>query len=488
VRSCQFKYVLICVLLSLWGCSSSVPENKKDPSVKQRIRQIKTYKEAKYPSWLKVPSRFSFKGEWGSYIHHNFFDELPSDKSEPNMVNAIVLTPKEKETYFGLDLVSGEPFKKASYCTFKDATGNYGSSMSTPEFSLGIIPRVLDVLGRPLQIVIFGEPKNPVKINSLKKVKVVGGIIENYCEVWPCGIERSWMSSIVLVAVYPEDKKLGELNSISLLKEAVDWPEFKAFMENGRGVHVKSVSSFPAYKIKGELGPGQALKKALELGHVFTAQEMFSTRTACHKLYDYVWNSVQIIRGSKDENLTRWVKPFNRNAPKKIYENFSTYLHYFIGKYGNQYSTCLKYVRGSNINEDRDRHWFLSYFNAFFLVKDLENVHVCPENIWTKNFYNYKKGAMEYDFLTELKKCKGKKLDYAFIRAINKLKNLGHQGLPSYKYITYDNEAGGSHQKIYSWVPSSGLDLFCSSKKEREIREDKWVFGFPNDITWKGFY
>jgi len=296
------------------------------------------------------------------------------------------------------------------------------------------------------------------------------------------------MSSIVLVAVYPEDEDIGDVNSIFLLKEAVDWKGFKAFMENGRGVHIKNVNSFPAYRIKGEIGPGQALKKAFELGHVFTAQEMFSTRTACHKLYDYAWNSVQIIRGNKDKNLTRWVKPFNKKAPEKVNEDFATWLNYFTEKYGDRYNTCLKYVRGTNINEDRKRHWFFSYFNAFFLVKGLENIHVCPENLWTKNFYNYKKGAMEYDFFKELRKCSGKELDHAFVRAITKLKNLGHQGLPSYKYITYDSEPGGSHQKIYSWVQNHGLDLNCSSKKVRKIRAKKWAFGFPPDINWQNFY
>jgi hypothetical protein len=454
--------------------------------VKNRVGQAKTYRESKYPSWLKVPERFSFKGDWGKYIHHNFFDELPSDKSNPNMINAVILTPKDEEAYYGLDLVSGEPYKRAAFCSFKDVTGKFGPSMNKPEFSMGIVPRVLDMLGRPLQVVVFGG--KGLKSNSLHRVKVVGGVVENYCEVWPCGIARSWMSSIVLVAVHPEDEKFRDIDSVFTLKKAVDWPEFKAFMENGRGVHIKSSSSFPAYKIKGEVGPGVALKKALEMGHVFTAHEMFSMRTACHKLYDYVWNSVQILRGSKDENLTRWVKPFNKDAPEKIKEDFASYIHYFTEKYSDRYNTCLKYVRGSNINDDRERHWFFSYFNAFFLVKNLENIHICPENLWTKNFYNYKKGAMEYDFLKELKKCNGKELDYAFVRAITKLKNLGHQGLPSYKYITYDSEAGGSHQKIYSWVSQDGLDIYCNSKKEREIRDQKWVFGFPNDIDWKNFY
>ncbi len=487
MRSCQFKCVVFGVLLGLWSCSSKKTETE-DRSMKNRKGQAKTYRESKYPSWLKVPERFSFRGEWGKFVHHNFFDELPSEKSAPNMVNAVILTPRDEETYFGLDLVSGAPYKRVSYCSFKDVTGNYGSSMKRPEFSLGIMPRVLDVLGRPLQIVVFGEPKEKFKSNSLHEVKVVGGVVENYCEVWPCGIARSWMSSIVLVAVYPEDKKFRDIESIFVLKKMVDWKEFKAFMINGRGVHIKSTSSFPAYKIKGEIGPGVALKKALELGHVFTAQEMFSMRTACHKLYDYVWNSVKILRGSKDENLSRWVRPFNKGASENVTKDFASYLYHFTEKYSNRYNTCLKYVRGTNINEDSERHWFFSYFDAFFLVKSLENIHICPENQWTKNFYNYKKGALEYDFLTELKQCKGKDLDYAFVRAINKLKNMGRQGLPSYKYLTYDHEAGGSHQKIYSWVSQTGLELNCKSKKEREIRSKKWVFGFPTDVSWQGFY
>ena len=488
IIECQFKYYVILLILALVGCSSDKVKKREDNLQKIRLKQAELYRQAKFPSWLKVPSRFSFRGEMGAFLHHNFFDELPSDKSGPNIINTILLTPKKGQTYFGFDLVSGVPYKKSVYCSYDDLSGNYGSSQEFPDYSLGIVPRVLDILGRPLKTVVFGSPKEPLEVNSLKSVKVVGGLIEESCEIWPCGMGRPWLTSLILVAVFLEDEDFGNIDSIFLLKERVDWDKFKAFLENGRGVHVKSLNPFRAYKIKGEIGPGVALKKSLEMGHIFSAKELFSMRTACHKLYDYVWNSVRLIRGDKEENLKIWVKALNREGGQELQKDFQAFFYHFLKNYGKRYNSCLKYVRGSNINHDRKRHWFFAYFNAFFHVQSLGQVHICPENLWTENFYNPQKKSLEYNFFEEIKKCNGKELDYSFIRAITKLKNLGYQGRPSFKYLAYDSEAGGSHEKIYSWVAFSGLDIFCSDKSIRSLRAKRWTFGFPRDISWKNFY
>jgi len=484
VICCQFNYssfLTVCIALVTLSCSSSNPKTEEKIPDKKLENQI-AYQQIQSAGWLKVPKRFSFKGEYAEYIHHPFFDEIPGTDFDKKILNAILLTPKDSEHLYNLDLPSGQIFKSFTFCPQEDIAGNFSGKIKRPKFSLGLIPRILDPTANPQKVVIFGDVPKDLRPGMITTVSVVGGIIELECSTWPCHRSGGWQRRVVLLAKFLGDPEFENVNDISSLKELIDWPYFKSFMENGQGVHSGLAVPKIGYQVKNQLGGAEALNMVFSEGHVFSSLELFSMRSSCHKIYDYVYDS---LNKEKDPNRQKRLEKFNKNAPADVYKDFKSFLPFFLKNYGDRYFTCSKYVRTSNPFDNPQRHWFFSGFSAFMNLRGLNFYYSCYNASWGYNDYDFEKKEFRNNFETEIAKCNSSQIDFAFEHAPSRLQMLAKQSRASYRYLTFDNVPGGSHQKIYSWVPFDGLGPYCKDPNEREIlRKDFQTSFFPDDIRW----
>lgn len=328
--------------------------------------------------------------------------------------------------------------------------------------------------------------------NLLRGPRIIGGVIEQYCDKYPCNLRRKWLSKFILVGVDPDDPQLKKILSIENLKEVVDWRKVKAHLENLKGQNVTDAQkALPAYRIIGEVKVAKAITYAFKRGKVFSALELMGLRSTCHSIYDYIWDSNLLIRENQKtegdrkliSQLKERVKKFNIGAENSIESDFGLFFSFFYNNYSDKFNTCSKYVRATNINYDYDKHWFFAYFQGFLLLKDLNYVYHCKSRAWVKNPFNASRGVNDYDFFELLKECNQFQLDEAFEHATAKLATLGHHMQDTYRYITYDMGIGGTHKKLYSWVSYPGKRLSCN----KDIIKERRLSSFPSDIKWKGY-
>jgi hypothetical protein len=478
---CQFIYkwfLITCIALVTLSCSSNKSEKTKDVKVQTQ----EAYREIQRPGWLKVPKRFSFKDEYSEYFHHPYFDEIPGTDYDKKILNAVLLTPKDSEHFYTLDLPSGQIIKSFSFCPMKDLLGNVPGTINSPKFSLGLIPRILDPTASPQQVVIFGDVPKDLRPGMVAPITVIGGVYELECSLWPCDKSNGWEKKVILLASFLGDENFTEVRDIERLKERIDWPYFKSFMENSQGVHSGLASPKLGYQIKGQLSGEEALNLVFKDGHIFSSLELFTMRSSCHKIYDYLYDS---INKNKDAQTLKRIANFNKNAPENIYKSFKNFLPYFIKNYGDRYFTCNKYVRPSNPFDSAKRHWFFSGFSAFMNLRGLNYFFSCPEASWGRNPFSFENKGLIYDFESEISKCSINQINSAFVDAPNKLESLVKQNVLSYRYLTFDGLSGGTHHKVYGWVPFEGLSPYCKDPKDREVyMKDFQTSFFPLDIRW----
>ncbi|MBL6988562.1 MAG: hypothetical protein ISR65_02220 [Bacteriovoracaceae bacterium] len=446
------------------------------------------------PVWQKTEEKFSHRNEDNDFERHVFFDLLPYTDLNENQINFVPLTPVQGQYGYNLDILSGKKFKRFQYCEQNDIWDNYGSTISYPPYTAGIVPRLLDQLGRPQKIVVFGNDSYykalPLNYNNSRRVKVIGGMVEQYCQNFPCSKNDDWASRLVLFAVDLDEKKFEKVDSLRKLWRKVDKDYVKAFMQNGEGrtVRYRLTSSkdkfyevqkeLPVIRMVGEIDGSAALRFALTKGHFFKFDELKYLRASCHKFYDYVWDAAQKTRLPEDEELIRQ------------YASFTTLWNTIRFKYAKQLKMCIKFVRPSNINKNVDRHWFFAYIASVLYLEELGYVYSCSHKHWFKNPRLVGK-KYRFDPIKIMRGCTTADLDNAMVGAIEKMKSLKRMNHRHYRYIAYDEGIGGSHKKIYSWVHFSGKRMSCESHQRRisvmqKDHSDHLVF--PLDVKWKAFY
>lgn len=493
------RIILFWAILFTLLSSCAVNNQEEDAAL---IKQTHNYRAL----WFKTHERFTHLDKNRDTVFHPFFDLLPAVDFRDKQINYILVDPKGTKNIYDFDLLSGKRFLVHPVCPQEDVWKGYEGEIYRPNYKRGIIPRTLDQIGKPQEIIVFGKEPKKKKLelsliakqkvlieketNPFLRARVIGGVIEQYCDKYPCNKRRKWLSRMILIGVEPEDKQLREVFSLKELKEKIYWRGVKAHIENLKGKNVTdSQKDLPAYRIIGEISASKALSYALKKGHIFNGIELMSLRSTCHALYDYIWDMNKIIRIRKDrknkaqiEKAKEKVSKFNIGASESVYTYFNEFFKFFSKNYHSKYLTCSKYVRATNINFDYDRHWFFSYLQSFVLLKELDYVYHCKSQAWIKNPFNAARGKNDYDFFDLLGECNQRQLDKAFEQAVVKLTTMGHHKEDTYRYITYDHGIGGTHEKMYSWVPFSGKRLNCKIK-----RDDNKLSTFPSDIEWKRY-
>ncbi len=354
------------------------------------------------PTWYDAPKKFSSTDREGKLDRHLFFDPSPSIKKENRTLNFIVITPVDSETSYRIDPTSGKRYRHHTYCEQDDIWGKYEGTVKRPNYTRGIVPRVVDSTGLPQEIIVFGNEsfyKNYKHLNT-HRVRVVGGLILQDCPKGRCNSSSEWLTKLVLVAVDPRDKDYEKVTTLNSLKEKINWAYSKAFLENGEGRNLIVRTENPGFRIAGEVDSREAFNFSIFRSQNFDKEKAWELRNSCYKLYDHIW-----------ENLGD-----STNEEKRKHD-FQTRFSFIYKKFAKEFDSCSDYVKVSNVNFEQDRHWFFVYYTVVMKMFHAGYYFNCTSNAWAHNprglddeFY--------YDINDELKACKGADLDVMFDRAI----------------------------------------------------------------------
>lgn len=442
----------------LISCATTKVEEKQDEL------QIKA-------EWLNIPFRFTHLDQNDGFLTHPFFDIDPALKKDRG-VNFFITTPQESLFKYNLDLYSGKLYKEHDYCPVDDVWDFYKGEVFKPNFTQGIVPRTLDEAQVPQRIIVFSRDKEIEKFKLLPTnydtARIVGSVILEACENYPCDLKSKWSSSQILIAVNSHDSAYSSINLLSELRSAVDWSYVKSILVNQGGVHQVGKKHFPAFRVSKEFNLDETLKYFEKNSKFIKMDELLSFRSECFKLYDLIWEKSEKIRSEKNDQQTKFLNFFN-----EFYKNNS-----------DQFYQCQKLVRPANINENDKRLWFFAYMQAFTNLTKNGFYYSCSEKTWA---YNPKVDDSHYfvDQNKELSRCRSRDFEKAFDQAINGLSLMKNQINRNFRFIEYDTQRGGSHQKIYGWVEDKSLAFAC--KNQKAPRKENQFDLFPQDVVWQNF-
>lgn len=493
--------ILLCLFVFLEGCSSK-PEKKR--SLEQKLTDFSVGMFPNYKNqWFDAEGIYKVFDRKGATQKHMFFDPQPELDTVTKEINFIITTPVDSAVHYNLDIVSGLTYKGHRYCSQTDVWQVYDKPIDFPPYTQGIIPRVLDKLGKPQTILVFGEEGFYAGriYHNTRRVKIVGGIVEQYCEMGHCTGANSWQTRLILVAIDPNDKRLAGVETIDQLKKFYDWDYVKAFRENGIGRNIVASSSFPAYRFGAPVRPRAAVNYIKRQAKTFTSKDLYKMRNSCHSLYDFIWEHIGKLpeKGNlklsrraifkmrkKIETLKKDFKKKKRKYSKHKKYDFVNNFKAILESFGDHYQTCTDYVKPSNVNLGFRRHWFFTYFTAVMKLYQMGHYYNCKNMAWYYNPIDHK-GVYLNDPAEKIVNCTNRQLNKGFSYAIPYLSTLKRSGSDYYRYLDYDNGAGGTHNKIYSWVRVQPQRLKCD-KSLLEIYKNKKMekgeFIFPSDIKW----
>lgn len=454
--------------LTIAGCGSApVVENKDSRKI--------------VPLWNKLPPRFAEREDNESVVANPFFDVDPNIKNmapvEANNfnINYVVTTPEGSSYLYDLDLQSGKLYQERTFCPQDDIWENYRADLMEPNFTQGIIPRVYDENKSPMRVVVISNKDNiepfkesPVYFDS---VRILGSVILDYCENFPCDLKSKWKSSQILFGVNSRDSRYSSVTSFSDLKKKIDWSYAKGMLTNMHGYHRVGAKVFPAYRISKELNLKDTyiyFNKTAQLVDTKKFVELNNFRAQCMGLYDDLWNNSEKIREQKNGQADGFLKLFKE----------------FYSKNGNTFYECQKLVRPASITDNARRFWFFSYIQAFTLLEKSGFYYSCVDNSWAYN-PRVDEGHFYVSQNKELERCRAKNFEAAFDQAINGMSLMKNQVNAQYRFVEYDNVRGGSHQKIYNWIYDPVQNFACKYKSKTPEQTPFEVF--PQDVVWETF-
>jgi hypothetical protein len=444
---CKYFFLLILFM----GCSHEVIDDHRE---EHKIN----------PFWMKVDKNFSFRNKDDQYLIHPFYDVDPHLTNESE-IRYVVISDANSKFSHKLDLLSGALYKSRTYCSTEDVWDSYSSKIYRPNFSLAIIPRCMNQMESPQTMIIFSSTNalSPFNVDpkNYEEGRIIGSVILESCESFPCSNKDRWKQKQILVGVNKFDPKFSEIKTFSDLKKNVDWEYTKAFLVNAEGSHQLGSKFYPSYRINTELSLAETMKNFKLRAKFLNMDEEVKKRDECITLYSSMWNEMVRIK----------------KLPHNQQEEFLKFFKNFYEKDSKRYNTCQKSVRAANINEDPERHWFFAFVSAFNILENAGLYYSCYEKGWT---YNPRVDDQHFyiDENKEIARCRAKDFELAFDRSINGMNNMRNQLNQFYRYVEYDSALGGSHQKIYSWIFSDNKKIPCEvEEREQEI--------FPQDVVWQ---
>ena len=490
MRQIFFKFIFLGILTSLViGCSM-----KTNSSDDELIFGSKDYADAFVsqlkPRWFKTTDRFSLINSENQTLPNRFFDVSPFNDIKKKTMNIIVTTPEDSLYYNKLNISSGQIYVDKKFCPQEDEYKKLNGDIFRPPFSIGVVPRILDQLNKPQKVIVFGGKDYFKKyhLTHYFDVRVVGGYIEQVCPHGACLTSDQWLSRLVLVAVQNGHKKYAQTQTLTDLKKVHDWDYIKAFIQNGLGKNKISDKYFPSYRLGSEVSSGQAISFLEKNSTIFSLRKLQSMRLSCYKLYDFLWKDLSYISSteklakSKEDIRKKAIKIRDSKNRKRLEKPFYRRFIRNYKRFGDQYTTCTKYIKPTNINKDPQRHWFFAYLTAFHKLHDLGYAFNCRGNNWQINPL-VGKGKRLISLKEQFAPCSSTDIDKAMASAIKMLDILRSNRRISYRYIDYDKGSTGTHHKVYSWVNSDGKVNSCKDQSDSNFDLTRSIF--PKDISWK---
>ncbi|EQC46180.1 hypothetical protein [Bacteriovorax sp. Seq25_V] len=449
-RICQIKKLrglnLFLMLIVAYSCSRNV---------------VLTDTKDTEAEWFNTDRNFSSVDYEGRTTIHQFFDPPVDFDINKNLVDVVVTTPANSPYHYELDMVSGQKVFNHAYCKESNVWTKEKNAIEYPPYHDAFIPKLLNQSKLPQRVIFFGADKaiaeqNPKHFSNIVKVRIISGVVEQYCKTYPCDTFSKWDSNILLIGVSQADPKYAEVRSFKDLVQVIDWPKSKAFLENGRGRILGEDNSFPAYKIYGQVLPTNALKFAVEKGHLFSTKELRTLRRSCESIYSELEES--------------------RKKMLNLEVDFPTYFLEFYRTKKDLFYACQEFVKGYEITADLNAHWYYEYLRAFFFLNKDNLVYDCAKREWMRN-YRGPEGKLVYNQEKELAYCSSAQLNVAFEKAVTYLSTYRSKGSEFYEYIEYDSGSYGTAEKIYNWVKRTGKVQTCN-----KVVIDRPIF--PEDIRW----
>lgn len=467
--------------------------------------------------WFQGPVRMAPRNKNRDIPTHYFFDPSPGVKFETAELTYLLTTTQGSRYGYEVDGVSGQLFRRFDYCPQRDISGRVWG-VSTPPFHQGIVPRVLNQLGRPQEIIVFGHherlssysPSSPL----LLRTRIVGGLLVEYCDKTICFHDDEWIPEIVLVGVVPYDSRFQHIEDLDSLKRQVRWNQVIPFLENRKGRSHTPTKDHLSYRVRQEIIGPRALELAFKKGHLFRFEQMKSMQRFCHQLYDYTWARFEIFQNKaagkphtsprleaglerayrlfseKHQGLEQslrderdWERSARDVDDVQILEwlqsdNFGMFMRGFLLRYGSSYRTCMQYVRSSNYQLEPQRHWTLAQLEAFLSLERVGMIYDCTGRSWTRFIVSSDEDP-HYEYRNNIRNCNSAHFNAAIKEAPQMAKTLLMDNRPFPHYIRYDMGVGGSHQALFSWNISNGKTMRCESGGARNPLSD-----FPTDIYW----
>lgn len=400
---------------------------------------------------------------------HPFFDIIPDIDFTHKQIDVVITNFAGDDNRYDFDIVSGQKYYLRKSCSEKDVWKSYKGTIDLAPYHEGFVPRLLDQTKKPLKVIVYSNRLKKEEYLStidglqgysnsilLTKVRLVGGVIEQMCPNYPCDEPSKWTSRLVLLGVDVLDESLKNVYSFKNLSETVDYQYQKAFIENGQGRIIIDDIEYPGIKTYGQILPNDAMKFAIEKGHLFSNKEIINLRNTCEAMY---------LKMTEER--------------KKIYDgdiDFVKYFSDFIKNDAANFFTCSEFVKFPEVTYDAATHWYFEFYKSFVVLNKMNFVYDCATRTWLRN-YRVGNGKLALDQNKELLYCKNKSLNESFDRGVSLLSSLQKGSGEFYKYIEYDSGKDKTGNKIYAWVKSSGLKLTCEKNK------DAFTL-FPQDVVW----
>ena len=506
-KYCQCSLREILIICSLIFSSCSV-RNKDEKISTQNVQKGK-YEPIKIkPFWLRGPDFLIHQTEEFKDEFHAFFDGVPFSDPKSKELNVVLTTLKDSKFLYKLDTKSGKVYRSKDLCPQEDVWGKYRGSIYRPPYTEAVVPRLLDQLGYPQKVIIFGEPRYfPGKENfgqNSYRVRVVGGFLEQYCRYFPCGSTRQWMSRLVLVAVNPRDPKFSNIKDMDILREKVDWSYVQAFHENYQGRSLRVNQQHPAYRALGEVRADDAFSFAFEKGYFFKFPQLKTLKKNCWRIFDFTWKGLEKVRRNQKKKISDLVEERDKKAEQQIMAifernvikdeeidleidelftiDFSVFFRYWYKKFGMAYSYCKRFVPSANHKVAPRRHWALEYLTLFMKMEELGYIYKCSKGAWIENPI-LRDGSFTVDPLEEKGNCTSREFDRAFasLEGVVNAQAIGHNH--HVRYLEYDSGVGGSHHRIYSWIEENGKKMSCLENYNRKGVPS----AFPPNVEWENF-
>ncbi len=465
------KYLIFLTLLNAIGCANKPVEVNEESFVDYSIKD----------EWYKDGGNFRSQEPNELTSTHGFFDVDPQWDGRSLIVNYLPITAKNSRELYDLDLHSGKLFKVDNLCTQKDPWGSYKENVTYPDFTLALLPRT-QVKGKsnelfsPQRLIVFHmdnepAPKKDLSLKEFGKAKIVGSFNIEECVSYPCRNRESWQKETVLVGVSVKrqlivDFEKSRFKNFEKLKDQPEWEKAKAFLQTQLGIHrVGKDDIYPRFRIMNERGAKETLQYLNEQVHFKSYSDVMGFRNSCRTKYVFVWNEIERIKKTAD--------------PREEFRKFA--INLFSPKEKQEIQMCLKYVRPGHVNmEEPYKFWLFQFIRAAFILDEQGFYYNCAQKTWYPNPLNAD-STYVYSTLKELNRCRGREVEAMFDAAVNGMGIMENHIGKSYRFVEYDTQSGGSHQKVYSWLPYSTKRLSCPNPKI-ELEDS-----FPVDIEWQEF-